>query len=80
MATAAKVQPKPGKLFISGKWVDAWSAKTYATVNPATGAAMPYDGGLQAQAAVGAIAYAVARGDRERVRDLVRVDYGGLVV
>ncbi|MGH9859348.1 MAG: betaine-aldehyde dehydrogenase [Candidatus Acidiferrales bacterium] len=38
MATAAKVQPKPGKLFISGKWVDAWSAKTYPTVNPATGA------------------------------------------
>jgi aldehyde dehydrogenase (NAD+) len=37
MATAAKVQPKPGKLFIGGKWVDAASGKTFATINPATG-------------------------------------------
>jgi acyl-CoA reductase-like NAD-dependent aldehyde dehydrogenase len=37
MATAAKVQPKPGKLFIGGKWVDAASGKTFATNNPATG-------------------------------------------
>jgi len=36
MATAAKVQPKPGKLFINGQWVDAASGKTYATINPAT--------------------------------------------
>ena len=36
MATATKVQPKPGKLFIGGKWVDAASGKTYSTVNPAT--------------------------------------------
>jgi len=31
------VQPKPGKLFIGGKWVDAVSGKTFATINPATG-------------------------------------------
>jgi len=37
MATAAKVQPKPGKLFIGGKWVEASSGKTFPTVNPATG-------------------------------------------
>lgn len=37
MATAAKIEPKPGKLFIGGKWVDAASGKTYSTVNPATG-------------------------------------------
>jgi acyl-CoA reductase-like NAD-dependent aldehyde dehydrogenase len=37
MATAARVQPKPGKLFINGKWVDAASGKTFPTVNPATG-------------------------------------------
>jgi acyl-CoA reductase-like NAD-dependent aldehyde dehydrogenase len=37
MATAAKVQPKPGKLFIGGKWVEATSGKTFPTVNPATG-------------------------------------------
>lgn len=37
MATAAKITPKPGKLFIGGKWVDASSGKTFPTVNPATG-------------------------------------------
>jgi len=37
MATAAKIEPKPGKLFIGGKWLDAASGKTYPTVNPATG-------------------------------------------
>jgi acyl-CoA reductase-like NAD-dependent aldehyde dehydrogenase len=37
MATAAKVQPKPGKLFIGGKWVDSVSGKTFPTINPATG-------------------------------------------
>jgi len=37
MATAAKVQPKPGKLFIGGKWLDAAAGKTYPTSNPATG-------------------------------------------
>lgn len=36
MATATRVQPKPGKLFIGGKWVDAASGKTYPTINPAT--------------------------------------------
>jgi aldehyde dehydrogenase (NAD+) len=36
MATAVKIEPKPGRLFIGGKWVDSASGKTYATVNPAT--------------------------------------------
>ncbi len=36
MATAATIQPKPGKLFIGGKWVDASTGKTFPTVNPAT--------------------------------------------
>ncbi len=49
--------------------------------DPATGRSNnAYDGDLQAQAAVGAIAYAVARGDKARVKDLVRTDYSGLVV
>ena len=37
MATAAKVTPKPGKLFIGGQWRDADGGATYVTVNPATG-------------------------------------------
>ncbi len=37
MATAAQVQPRPGKLFIGGKWADAASGKTFPTINPATG-------------------------------------------
>jgi aldehyde dehydrogenase (NAD+) len=36
MATAIKIEPKPGKLFIGGKWVDSASGKTYPTINPAT--------------------------------------------
>lgn len=35
--TREKVQIKPGKLFIGGKWVDSVSGKTFATINPATG-------------------------------------------
>jgi acyl-CoA reductase-like NAD-dependent aldehyde dehydrogenase len=35
MATTPTVQVQPGKLFIGGKWVE--SAKTFPTVNPATG-------------------------------------------
>jgi len=37
MPIATEIQVKPGQLFIDGKWVDASSGKTYATVNPATG-------------------------------------------
>src|SRR5580704_3201194 len=37
MASAPQIQVKPGKLFIGGKWVDAASGKSFATVNPATG-------------------------------------------
>jgi acyl-CoA reductase-like NAD-dependent aldehyde dehydrogenase len=36
MATAARVTPKPGKLFIGGEWRDAAGGATYVTVNPAT--------------------------------------------
>lgn len=36
MATAVKIEPKPGRLFIGGKWVESASGKTYATINPAT--------------------------------------------
>jgi acyl-CoA reductase-like NAD-dependent aldehyde dehydrogenase len=37
MATAAKITPKPGKLFIGGEWRDADGGATYVTVNPSTG-------------------------------------------
>lgn len=37
MATATKIEPKPGRLFIGGTWVDAASGKTFASLNPATG-------------------------------------------
>ena len=37
MATAVTIQPKPGRLFIGGKWVDAVTGKTFPTINPATG-------------------------------------------
>lgn len=37
MATAVTLQPKPGKLFIGGKWVEPSSGKTFPTINPATG-------------------------------------------
>ncbi len=35
--TKEKVQIKPGKLFIGGKWVDSAGGKTFETINPATG-------------------------------------------
>ncbi|EQB63226.1 MAG: Aldehyde Dehydrogenase [candidate division Zixibacteria bacterium RBG-1] len=35
--TKEKIQIKPGKLFIGGKWVDSVSGKTFDTINPATG-------------------------------------------
>ena len=37
MGTAVKIEPKPGQLFIGGKWVDAASRKTFSSINPATG-------------------------------------------
>ncbi|HXT86097.1 MAG TPA: betaine-aldehyde dehydrogenase [Verrucomicrobiae bacterium] len=37
MATPAQVEPKPGRLFIDGKWVNAASGKTFESINPATG-------------------------------------------
>jgi acyl-CoA reductase-like NAD-dependent aldehyde dehydrogenase len=33
----AKANPKPGKLFINGEFVDALQGKTFETSNPATG-------------------------------------------
>src|SRR5579875_136609 len=37
MATAAKIEIKPGQLFIGGQWADASSGKTFPSINPATG-------------------------------------------
>lgn len=48
--------------------------------DPKTGAATAYDGALQAQATVGAVAYAVTRGDAKRTNDLVRMDISGIIV
>jgi aldehyde dehydrogenase (NAD+) len=36
MITRDKVNIKPGKLFVNGKWVDSISGKTFDTLNPAT--------------------------------------------
>ena len=54
--------------------VDVPSASLLLTMGKHTGPA------LTAEAAVGAIAYAVARGDKSRVKDLVRTDFSGLVI
>ena len=40
MSTATTMQIKPGKLFIGGKWTEAASGRTFATINPATGATL----------------------------------------
>jgi hypothetical protein len=48
--------------------------------NPATGASGGNQHDLQAQAAVAAVAYAIARGDRRRVQDFSSVDISGIVV
>lgn len=48
--------------------------------DPSTGAPTAYDGDLQAQAAVAAVAYAVTKGDIRRVQDFSRTDISGLVV
>jgi hypothetical protein len=48
--------------------------------NPTTGASTPYDGDVQAKAAVAAVAYAVTRGDTRAVQDFTRQDISGLVV
>ncbi|HSD87161.1 MAG TPA: hypothetical protein VLB44_06585 [Kofleriaceae bacterium] len=48
--------------------------------NPMTGAATSYDGDTQAQAAVAAVAYAIAKGDKRKVGDFSRLDITGLVV
>jgi len=48
--------------------------------NPTTGASTAYNGDLQAKAAVGAVAYAVTRGDIRAVQDFTRLDISGLIV
>jgi hypothetical protein len=48
--------------------------------DPATGAAKPNDGALQAKAACAAVAYAIARGDLRAVQDFSRMDISGIVV
>ncbi|HEX5059531.1 MAG TPA: hypothetical protein VFV99_09235 [Kofleriaceae bacterium] len=48
--------------------------------DPTTGAATAYDGDTQAKAAVGAVAYAVTRGDIRAVQDFTRIDISGLIV
>lgn len=42
MAAAAEIKPKPGRLFIGGTWTDAASGKTFASINPATGAVLTH--------------------------------------
>ena len=48
--------------------------------NPQNGASTQYNGDLQAKAAVGAVAYAVTRGDIRAVQDFTRLDISGLIV
>ena len=48
--------------------------------DPATGAAAPYQGDLQAQAAVAAVAYAIANGDKRRVGDFTNANIAGITV
>jgi hypothetical protein len=48
--------------------------------NPMTGAPTTYDGDTQAQAAVAAVAYAIAKGDKRKVGDFSQLDITGLVV
>jgi hypothetical protein len=47
--------------------------------DPKSGATTTYDGDLQAQATVAAVAYAVTRGDAKRTSDLVRMDISGII-
>ena len=46
--------------------------------DPTTGAPAPYDGDLQAQAVVAAVAYAITNGSIRRVQDFTRLDISGL--
>ncbi len=47
--------------------------------NPTTGGPIAYDGDVQAKAAVGAVAYAVTRGDIRAVQDFTRDDISGVI-
>lgn len=53
---------------------------TVTGFDPSTGAPTTYRGDLQAKAAVGAVAYAVTRGDIRAVQDFTREDISGLIV
>jgi len=48
--------------------------------DPATGASGSNQHDMQAQAAVAAVAYAIARGDRRRVQEFSSIDISGIVV
>ncbi len=53
---------------------------TVTGFDPTTGALTPYNGDEQAKAVVGAVAYAVTRGDIRAVQDFTRQDISGLIV
>lgn len=46
--------------------------------DPVTGASAAYDGARQAQAAVAAVIYAIADGDKRRVQDFTSIDISGI--
>jgi hypothetical protein len=83
------LDPTPG----NSNWMYVWGGGLLATgwfggiaadgtvtgFDPVTGADAPPDRGLQAQAAVAAVAYAIADGNADRVAEQTRVDYTGLV-
>jgi hypothetical protein len=52
---------------------------TVTGFNPATGASAPYQGDVQARAAVAAVAYALTDGDTRRVGDFTTEDITGIV-
>ena len=53
---------------------------TVTGFDPATGASAPYQGDVQARAAVAAVAYAITNGDTRRVGDFTNADITGIVV
>jgi hypothetical protein len=61
-------------------WLGSISANGQTTgFNPTTGGSTTYDGDVQAKAAVGAVAYAVTRGDIRAVQDFTRDDISGII-
>jgi hypothetical protein len=61
-------------------WLGGVGTNQQATgFNPTTGGSATYDGDMQAKAAVGAVAYAVTRGDIRAVQDFTRDDISGII-